>query len=216
MIISMVIDGLYNMADTFFVGLTGNDAMLAAVTVCMPAFMFLSAISNLFGIGGARVISRALGARDKERSPAAASFALCGCLFTASFYAVLTFIFLDTFVDLLGGTDPAVHENSSQYMKCTVVLGGTVTSVGVLLSHLIRAEGRGFLASFGLSFGGVLNIILDPFFVLPRFLGMGAEGAGLASLIGNCTAVLYLLSVVFRRRKSYDQKGIYIPVNLSE
>ena len=51
-IIGQIILVIYNMADTFFVGLTGSDAMLTAVTVCMPAFMFLSAISNLFGIGG--------------------------------------------------------------------------------------------------------------------------------------------------------------------
>ena len=58
---------IYNMADTFFVGLAGNDATIAAVTVCMPAFMFLSAISNLFGIGGASVISRARGAKESEQ-----------------------------------------------------------------------------------------------------------------------------------------------------
>ena len=51
---------IYNMADTFFVGLTHSDSMIAAVTVCLPAFMFLSAISNLFGIGGP-YIQRALG-----------------------------------------------------------------------------------------------------------------------------------------------------------
>ena len=47
---------IYNMADTFFIGLTGSDAKITAATVCMPAFMFLSAISNLFGVGGSSVI----------------------------------------------------------------------------------------------------------------------------------------------------------------
>ena len=65
-VIGQIILVIYNMADTFFVGMTGNDAMLTAVTVCMPAFMFLSAVSNLFGIGGASVIVRALGAKETD------------------------------------------------------------------------------------------------------------------------------------------------------
>ncbi|MBQ3270716.1 MAG: hypothetical protein IJH09_12450, partial [Clostridia bacterium] len=63
-VVSQIILVIYNMADTFFIGLAGSDAMITAVTVCMPAFMFLSAISNLFGVGGASAIARALGAGD--------------------------------------------------------------------------------------------------------------------------------------------------------
>ena len=59
---------IYNMADTFFVGLTGSDVMISTVTVCMPAFMFLSAIANLFGVGGASLISRSLGDKDREKA----------------------------------------------------------------------------------------------------------------------------------------------------
>ena len=69
-VIGQIILVVYNMADTFFIGLTGSDAMITAVTVCMPAFMFLSAISNLFGVGGASVISRALGKHSPERAQA--------------------------------------------------------------------------------------------------------------------------------------------------
>ena len=63
-VMGQIILVIYNMADTFFVGLTGSDAMITAVTVCMPAFMFLSAIANLFGVGGASVIARALGNKN--------------------------------------------------------------------------------------------------------------------------------------------------------
>ena len=76
-VISQIILVLYNMADTLFIGLAGSDAMITSVTVCMPAFMFLSAISNLFGVGGASVIARALGSGDAPRARAAASFAFC-------------------------------------------------------------------------------------------------------------------------------------------
>ena len=117
-VIGQIILVIYNMADTFFVGLTGNDAMLAAVTVCMPAFMFLSAISNLFGVGGASVIARAMGSGNYDRVHRTASFALWGCLGTSLLYAGLAFAARDHFVDLLGGTDPAVHGNAEEYLIC--------------------------------------------------------------------------------------------------
>ena len=86
-VIGQIILVIYNMADSFFIGLTGNDAMLTAVTVCMPAYMFLSAISNLFGIGGASVIARAMGVRDTERVMHSSSFSFWGCMTVTALYA---------------------------------------------------------------------------------------------------------------------------------
>ena len=65
-IVGQVILVIYNMADTFFIGLSGSDAKLAAVTVCLPAFMFLSAIANLFGVGGAGEAARSLGGGNQK------------------------------------------------------------------------------------------------------------------------------------------------------
>ena len=87
-VIGQIILVVYNMADTFFIGLTGSDAMITAVTVCMPAFMFLSAISNLFGVGGASVIARALGAGDNDRAQNTAAFAFWGCVSVTLLYSV--------------------------------------------------------------------------------------------------------------------------------
>ena len=87
-VMGQIILVIYNMADTFFVGLTGSDAMITAVTVCMPAFMFLSAIANLFGVGGASVIARALGNKNVDRARDTASFAFWGCLIAAAVYCI--------------------------------------------------------------------------------------------------------------------------------
>lgn len=201
-VIGQIILVIYNMADTFFVGLTGNDAMLAAVTVCMPAFMFLSAISNLFGVGGASVISRAMGAKNLERVHSASSFAFWGCLLTSVLYAVSAFVFMDRYVDLLGGTDPEVHKNAVAYMTCTVVLGGTITAMGVLLSHLIRSEGRAIHASVGIALGGIANIALDPLFMfvlLPP--GNEALGAAIATTVSNLLSLCYFFAVLRHIRR---------------
>ena len=201
-VVGQIILVLYNMADTFFVGLTGNDAMLTAVTVCMPAFMILSAIANLFGVGGASVIARSLGKLDPGRARAAAGFAFWGCLLTAALYSLVVWVFRRGFVDLLGGVDPAAHAAAAEYLFYTVVCGGAATAVGMLLSHLIRAEGRALHASIGVALGGVCNILLDPLFMF-RILPPGREAAGaaMATCLANCISLLYFLLVLLYNRK---------------
>ncbi|MBQ9686903.1 MAG: hypothetical protein IJV41_10240 [Oscillospiraceae bacterium] len=204
-VIGQIILVIYNMADTFFIGLTNNDAMLTAVTVCMPAFMFLSAISNLFGVGGASVISRALGSNLPGRVRSAAAFAFWGCLLTTAFYSLLAFVFRHFFIDLLGGTDPAAHSAAVEYLTYTVIYGGAATSVGVLLSHLIRAEGRALCASIGIALGGILNIALDPLFmfvILPP--GKEAMGAAMATTLSNIISLLFFVSaLLYNHKQSY-------------
>ena len=73
-VIGQIIMVLYNMADTFFIGLTDNNVKLTAVTICMPAFMALTAIANLFGVGGTSVISRALGKKNFDRASSTSAF----------------------------------------------------------------------------------------------------------------------------------------------
>ena len=201
-VVGQIILVLYNMADTFFIGKTGSDAMLTAVTVCMPAFLFLSAISNLFGVGGAGVIARALGSGQPDRARHAAAFAFWGCLLTSLLYSLLAWFFRDRFVDLLGGVDPAAHAAAVEYLFYAVICGGGVTAVGVLFSHLIRAEGRALHASIGIALGGLSNIVLDPIFmfhILPP--GREAAGAAIATFLSNVISLLYFLVVLLYNHK---------------
>ena len=201
-VVGQIILVLYNMADTFFIGLTGSDAMITAATVCMPAFMFLQAISNLFGVGGASVISRALGARDLQRAKDTASFAFWGCAALTALYSLGAWLFAGPFVDLLGGSNPLVHDYAVEYLTFTVVIGGLATSLNALLAHLIRSEGRSLQASIGVALGGVMNIALDPLFmfvILPR--GYETLGAAVATALSNGIALAYFLIVVLREGK---------------
>ena len=201
-VVGQIILVLYNMADTFFIGLTGSDAMITAATVCMPAFMFLQAISNLFGVGGASVISRALGARDLQRAKDTASFAFWGCAALTLVYSLGAWLFAGPFVDLLGGSNPLVHDYAVEYLTFTVVVGGLATSLNALLAHLVRSEGRSLQASIGVALGGVMNIALDPLFmfvILPR--GYETLGAAIATALSNVIALGYFLVVVLREGK---------------
>ena len=202
-VLGQVIMVIYNMADTFFVGMTGNDEMLTAVTVCMPSFMFLSAIANLFGVGGACAISRSLGKSDLDRASAASVFAFWGCAAVTALYSLFAFLFADGFIDLLGGQEEAVHSYARQYLMITVVLGGEFTAVNALLAHLVRAEGRSIHAGIGVVLGGVLNILLDPLFMFV-LLEPGQEtlGAGLATALSNTAALVYYAVVLLKGRHS--------------
>ena len=200
-VISQIILVIYNMADTYFISLTDNTAMITAVTVCMPAFMFLSAISNLFGVGGASVISRALGARAIEKARHTASFAFWGCIALTAVYSLGAWRLMDLFVDALGGSSPDVHHHARGYLLVTVVIGGVATSLNALLGHLVRSEGRSLHAGIGIALGGVLNILLDPLFMFV-ILRPGQEvlGAGIATSLSNLIATCYFLGLIFATR----------------
>lgn len=195
-ILGQLILVIYNMADTFFIGLTNEDAMIASVTVCMPAFMFLSAISNIFGIGGASVMSRSFGKNNVDRAKNAASFAIWACIFTTLIYVLFTFIFRDAFVNFLGGKDPQVHDKSVEYLIVAVVICGLPTALNTLFSHLLRAQGKSFHASLGIAIGGLLNVALDPLFIfviLP--IEKAALGAAIATGVSNVIALLYYIII---------------------
>ncbi len=202
-VMGQIILVLYNMADTFFIGLTGDDAKVTALTICMPAFMLLSAISNLFGVGGASVISRAHGCRNEKSARTASAFALWGCMTTTLIYALLVLQFGDVLIDLLGGTAAAVHAYALQYLRITVAAGGMGAALSTLLSHLIRAEGRGMEASLGIALGGILNIALDPLFMFVLYeSGREIEGAAMATALSNFLSLVFFVGVAARNRRA--------------
>ena len=191
-ILSQMVALLYNLADTYFVGLLNAPVQTAAVTVSTPPFLMLTAISNLFGVGGASAISRALGRKEPEKAKqiAAVSFwlGLCAAVLFCGLFALLAAPILT-----LCGAKGDTLGVALGYTRWTIIAGGVGTVLNILLANLVRSEGNASMASFGVSLGGILNIILDPFFVLPQYLNMGAAGAGLATAISNLCATAFLL-----------------------
>ncbi|MBQ1372041.1 MAG: hypothetical protein IIY70_03830 [Oscillospiraceae bacterium] len=194
---------LYNLADTFFIGLTESDAKLISVTVCLPAFMVLSAIANLFGVGGASAISRALGRQDEARARQSSAFAVWGAALVTLLYCLIIWLLADPIVDLLGGAHRDVHGGAKTYLLVTVALGGFCTVGSSLLAHLIRSEGNAAISGIGIILGGLLNIGLDPLFMfvlLPP--GQEVLGAALATALSNLLSCFYfLLALVWLRRR---------------
>ncbi|MBR0090468.1 MAG: hypothetical protein IJP92_02100 [Lachnospiraceae bacterium] len=201
-VIGQIILVIYNIADTYFVSLTGRDDYISAVTVCLPAFMFLSAISNLFGIGASSTIGRAMGKGKIRRARRTAAFSFWGCFVTTLFYCLLALLLIHPFVRILGGLEENVHVMAVSYMEVTVVIGGLCASLNALMAHLFRSEGRSIISAVGISLGGFLNIALDPLFMFV-LLPEGGEvlGAAIATTLSNALSFLYFLIAFLRLRK---------------
>ena len=199
-VLSSLVMTLYSLADTFFVGMLNNSVQNAAVTLSAPVLLAFNAVNNLFGVGGSSMISRALGRKDYETAYKSSAFSFYFAIIAGLLFSSLAFFFNDGLLVLIGA-DSTTMEATRAYLHWTVVLGAVPSILNVVMAYLVRAEGSAMHASIGTMTGCLLNIILDPVFVLPQFLGMGAEGAGLATFISNCIAVIYVLILNFVKRK---------------
>lgn len=197
-IISQLITVLYNMADTFFVGQMNDPDQVAAATLAMPAFVLLTGIANLFGIGGSSLISRYLGVEERNKARHCAAFSIWGAGVVALIYGLLIMLLRPVILPLLGTTD-ATYEYCYQYLFWTVTVGAVPTVLSACLAHLIRSEGYSKQASIGIAMGGILNMLLDPLFIF--VFGLKIEGAAIATMLSNLAAAIYFLCFVYRIRK---------------
>ncbi len=190
------------LADTYFIGRLNDPVLTAAVTIGSTASFLMSVIANLFGVGAGSAISRALGRKDYEDCRIYSSTAFWMGFAGAVVYSVLLSTFLKPFLSLCGAAGP-IYEPCSGYVTWLVVYGGCFGVWNMLLASLVRSVGSSAVASGGVMLGAVLNIILDPLFILPEHLNRGAAGAGQATALGNAFAVCFLLTYILTRKKGY-------------
>ena len=191
----------YNLADTYFVGLLNAPVSTAAVTISTAPFLLLTGFANLFGVGGAAAISRALGEKNIAMTKTVSSTAFWSSLTISVIYSLLFFPFGKQILCICGATEQTLNA-SLAYANWTVPIGGPATVLSLMCANLLRAEGSTIKAFVGLSACGILNVILDPLFTLPQFLGMGVAGAGLATALSNFCSFLFFLSVIIGDRNS--------------
>jgi putative MATE family efflux protein len=191
------------LADTWFVGLLNSPVQNAAVTLAAPILLAFNAVNNLFGVGSSAMMSRALGSKDYDTVYKSSAFGLYCSLVCGMLFSVLFTLFKSEVFTLLGVTDETIKA-TGDYLFWTVSLGAMPAILNVVFAYMVRAEGSALHASLGTMSGCVLNIFLDPLFVLPWGLNLGAAGAGLATLVSNCVACLYFFVLLFvKRGKTY-------------
>lgn len=200
-ILSSLVMVIYNLADTYFVGMINDPIQNAAVTLAAPVLLAFNAVNNLFGVGSSSMMSRALGRKEYDTVYRSSAFGFYCALFSGILFSLLCTVFKQPLLGLLGA-DAGTAAATAAYMKWTVNLGAVPAIVNVVLAYMVRAEGSALHASIGSMSGCLLNIVLDPAFILPWGLNLGAEGAGLATFLSNCAACIYFLVLLFAKRKS--------------
>lgn len=201
-IISQLIVMIYNLADTFFIGQTNDPYKVAAASMAYVLFFMLNALANLFGIGGGSLISRLLGVDKREDAKAVGVFSFYGTILVTALYCIICYFGMAPILRWMGASDNTIGF-ASDYTLWVVVIGGLPATLSMAMSHLLRSEGHGSKASFGLSMGGILNILLDPLFMfvlLPD--GQEVTGAAVATMCSNLVALLYYCVIYYRIRKS--------------
>ena len=198
-VISSLVMVIYNLADTYFVGMLNDPIQNAAVTLAAPVLLAFNAINNLFGVGSSSMMSRALGSKDMDTVYKSSAFGFYCALFSGLLFSVLYTVFSAPLLVVLGANAETAQATGG-YLLWTVSFGAAPAILNVVMAYLVRAEGASLHASIGTMSGCLLNILLDPIFVLPWGLNLGAAGAGCATFISNCVACLYFFVLLFVRR----------------
>ena len=198
-VLSSLVMVLYNLADTYFVGMCNDPIQNAAVTLAAPVLLAFNAVNNLFGVGSSSMMSRALGRKDYDTVYKSSAFGFYCALLSGILFSVLCWIFYQPLLHILGA-DIHTASATGAYLKWTAIFGAAPSILNVVLAYMVRSEGSALHASIGTMSGCLLNIILDPVFILPWGLNLGAAGAGLATFLSNCGALLYFVLFLYKKR----------------
>lgn len=194
-IISQVVTMIYNLADTFFIGQIGDPLMVAAVSLVSPWFNLLTALGNLFGLGGSSLVSRMMGAQNRRDIKYVSAFSIWGGAVVTLAFSLATYFVRTPLLNFLGAS-PDTYGYAEDYLLWVVVLGGVPTMVSLALGHLLRSEGHARQASAGMMFGGILNVALDPVFIF--LFHLDVAGAAMATALSNAASVVFFL-ISYRR-----------------
>lgn len=202
-VISSLVMVIYSLADTFFVGMMNDPVQNAAVTLAAPLLLAFNAVNNLFGIGSSSMMSRALGRKDYDTVYRSSAFGFYASLICSLLFSLLYGV-LQSLILVMLGANAETMQATADYLFWTVLLGSAPSILNVVLAYLVRAEGSSLHASIGTMCGCLLNIVLDPIFILPWGLNLGAAGAGCATCLSNTVACLYFFVLLFvKRGKTY-------------
>ena len=203
-VLSMLITGIYNLADTYFVGQLNNTSASGAIGVVASLMAIIQALGFMLGHGAGSHISRSLGAKDADTATRYASTGFFTALLLGGILSVVGLFTLDGFMLLLGSTDTILPHASGYAFY--ILLAAPIMMSSLVMNNILRYEGKAFFAMIGLVFGGILNMILDPILIFS--CGMGTAGAGLATAISQCVSFLLLLSA-FLRKKTVSRFSLF-------
>ena len=202
----MAIQTMYSIVDMLFIGRLGGDS-ITAVAFNMPLYFFVMGITFGVATGLTSSISRAIGAEDKKRADNAAEHGLLIGLFLGVTLTIAGLLLGKDVLSMLGAPDEMLEESWS-YLKVTCY-GMTFIVFAIVFRSILAGEGDMKFPVMVAAIGTILNIILDPIFIFELEdyggigLGMGVEGAALASVVSQTIVFSIFVYMLFWKEHSY-------------
>ena len=195
-VITTIIVTLYHIADTFFVGQTGNAMQVAAITLSGPVFSILSGIGTLIGSGGCAAIAMAFGKKDNEQIKKLSSFCFYSALAVGILLAIGITIGMPYILKILN-VKPETNTYTKNYLQISV-LGCPFLLFSSVFANVVRGEGAIKESLLANGIGSLAKIVLDPVLIL--IFNLGIIGAAIATIIGNMLSALYLISFILSKK----------------
>lgn len=195
----MLINALYNLVDTYFVGGLGTDQM-GAVTVAFPLGQIVVGLGLLFGNGAAAYLSRLLGRGDKDTANKVASTALYSSVLIGGIVILCSVIFLEPILRQTGAIE-SVMPYAVTYTSIYITFS-FFNVFNVTMNNIVSSEGAAKTAMCALMAGAILNVVLDPIFIYT--LNFGVAGAAIATAISQIVSALIYLFYIFRKKSVFN------------
>ena len=186
---------LYNMTDMFFVGQLGDTRQVAAVSVVSPLFSLSAAVATMLGSGGTALIAKALGRDDKKQAKVYASLCFWGAAGSGILIAMGLLLARKAILPVLGASEEVLQFAEAYMGICAI--GVPLMLVSTTLGSIIRAEGAVKEGMAGNLAATLVNMVLDPLFIL--VMDLGVAGAAVATVLGNLTGTLYYIYYIRKK-----------------
>ena len=197
--VGMLINALYNLVDTYFVGGLGTDQM-GAVTVAFPLGQIVVGLGLLFGNGAAAYLSRLLGRGDKDTANKVASTAVYSGVAIGTIVILISVIFLEPILKQIGAID-SVMPYAITYTRIYIVFS-IFNVFNVTMNNIVSSEGAAKTAMCALMAGAVLNVVLDPVFIYA--LDLGVAGAAIATALSQIVSTLVYLTYILQKKSVFN------------
>lgn len=195
-IIAMIVNAVYNIVDRIFIGQFAGESALAGLTVTFPMMMLVLAFAGLIGSGSASLLAIKLGKNDKKGASQTLGNAISlGTIITA-FLMIVCYPNLKSILTLLGANS-SLLPYAADYMNI-VLIGFIFQMLSFILSASVRIEGYPMLSMVSMLVGAVTNILLDYVFI--GVFNWGVQGAAIATVTGQITGLLVLMSFYLRKK----------------
>ncbi len=194
-LITILVMIFYNMADMLFIGQLGNTSLIAGVSLISPVFSILMALATMIGAGGSIIIASSFGEKNTDRAKGCASVCFWTNVLLGTLMIILLNLFSSPLLEFLGARADT-WEPALQYMRA-LSIGAPFMMVCTASGTMVRAEGAVKEGLIGNMTGTVINLILDPLFIL--VFRWGVSGAAAATVIGNIAGTVYYLHYILAR-----------------